>query len=347
MSILDNIDYNKATQTATFKMVFGNDFQTQANEFLEIYDQESFLLIMDSTTKPLKPKNARVCRFCLKKSPKVKFKNKAHLIPQLLGNKNLLSDFECDNCNHAFGVFESEFANYIGLTRTLTRLSGKKGVPKFKNPQKDFSLWIDENDNIDYTELQENNNVIFDNENNRVTFETTSNPFNSLMVYKCLVKIGISLLKDDELYNYQSTISFLLDNSIKEFNNPFAFVHEYIIPGPYVNYPIILTFKKKMEIQEELIPLKTFVLYFRNSMMQYYLPFESDGSLLNKKGVKPTIKILPPLVNQEWIEKYAKPTSKFTNLIRNYKEKGRTEKITIQLEEHPITKDINHGDIEK
>ena len=38
----------------------------------------------------------RQCRFCEKRSPEVTFRKKAHAIPELLGNKSLITYYECD-----------------------------------------------------------------------------------------------------------------------------------------------------------------------------------------------------------------------------------------------------------
>ena len=46
----------------------------------------------------------RVCRFCGKRSPEVTFESEAHAIPEALGNKSIFSAYECDVCNHMFGL---------------------------------------------------------------------------------------------------------------------------------------------------------------------------------------------------------------------------------------------------
>jgi hypothetical protein len=53
----------------------------------------------ESIKRTLKPRRERVCRFCGLGADKTKFNKDAHAIPELLGNKHLLSDSECDACN--------------------------------------------------------------------------------------------------------------------------------------------------------------------------------------------------------------------------------------------------------
>jgi hypothetical protein len=333
MSFLDNIKFNPEKQTATFKYRFGDDYGEQGKTFFSIYDHKSFLIITDATKSKLKPKKERVCRFCGKSSPDVTFKNKAHLIPQLLGNKNLLSDFECDTCNRNFGDFENEFANFIGLTRTLTSLTGKEGIPKFKSPDKEFSLWINDEDGISYDEKEKSKNVIWDKENNLITIKTKGNPYNRLMVLKCLVKIGLSIIDENEKEYFNESFNFLNNSKIEVFEHTLSSIHEYVIPGPFVNFPMIFSYKKKDEVKDDLIPTRTFVLYYRNNMIQFFIPFDKRDKLINdNKDSIAKVAILPPLVDQKWIDKYAKPSSELINLKRNSKEKNRDEIVKIKLE---------------
>lgn len=56
----------------------------------------------------------------------------AHIISELLGNHHLVSNFECDVCNSIFGNYESDLANFLGITRTIQSVKGKKNkIPKF------------------------------------------------------------------------------------------------------------------------------------------------------------------------------------------------------------------------
>lgn len=331
MSFLNNIDYNSETNKATINLEFGYDYIQQARTFFSVYKQEKILIIAGEGKSILKPKNERICRFCGNRHPDVKFKNKAHLIPQLLGNDNLISDFECDTCNKLFSRFENDFANFIGLSRTLSKMSGKEGVPKFKSPDMKFSTWVDEERRIRYSESENEKNVIFDLENNEIIFKTSSLAYRGLLVYKCLVKIGLSLLDDSEIEDYKSSIDFLKNNSIKKSDNSLCSIHQYIIPGPYSNFPVLMVFKKRESIKAEMIPTMTFVLYFRNIMIQYFVPYDIKDNKLNEPNSKIKVFLIPPLVNQEWIEKYGKPQSTVINLSDSEKEKNRTEKIVLKI----------------
>ncbi len=317
---------------ATFQFEFGHEYNDQANAFFKIYKIEQMLLFHDSKEKSLKPKRNRTCRFCGKSYPDVTFKNKAHLIPQLLGNKKLLSDFECDICNKKFGCFENELANYIGITRTLTGLSGKEGIPKFKSPDKQFSTWIDENHNLTFSESIRGKNVSIDDENKTITFTADVHSFNALILYKCFVKIALSIIKDKDIKDFKKSIDFLNNDDIRVFDNSLAAIHEYVIPGPFFNYAIFFSCIKNETIKDDLIPSRTFILYYRNYMIQYFIPFDCNDKEVNISKCIPKMSLLPPLVNQEWINKYDRPSSELISLNKNERITNRNETIKMKFE---------------
>jgi len=84
------------------------------------------------------------CRFCGKSSSEVTFKKKAHAISELIGNKEFVSKNECDVCNEHFGnLYEDNLSKYLGITRSLSQVSSKKGVPSYKSG--------DGNSRVDFT----------------------------------------------------------------------------------------------------------------------------------------------------------------------------------------------------
>ena len=73
------------------------------------------------------------CRFCGGCSPEASFRQKAHAIPEALGNKTLFTSYECDICNQMFGRgIENDLGNWSKPMRTLSLISGKSGIPTLK-----------------------------------------------------------------------------------------------------------------------------------------------------------------------------------------------------------------------
>ena len=68
-----------------------------------------------------------VCRYCNCSDPN-KFRKRAHTFPEALGNKWILSNDECDDCNHKFAVYEDALTKAVGPFLTLGGTKGKRGV---------------------------------------------------------------------------------------------------------------------------------------------------------------------------------------------------------------------------
>ena len=64
-------------------------------------------------TQPIVDYQDKVCRFCGRRYPEVKFRKKAHAISELLGNKEFVMKNECDECNIFFGhKLEERYLKY-------------------------------------------------------------------------------------------------------------------------------------------------------------------------------------------------------------------------------------------
>lgn len=56
------------------------------------------------------------CRICHKKeSDGVTFKNKAHIVPEFLGNTTYFSYYECDSCNSKYGQLEEKLKKFLSF----------------------------------------------------------------------------------------------------------------------------------------------------------------------------------------------------------------------------------------
>lgn len=76
-------------------------------------------------------KNKRCCLFCGKMEPEASFTQKAHAISESLGNKSIVQNEECDECNNFLGkTVEQDFANYMEFFRSMYKVYGKSGIPK-------------------------------------------------------------------------------------------------------------------------------------------------------------------------------------------------------------------------
>ncbi|WP_018612531.1 HNH endonuclease [Segetibacter koreensis] len=270
----------------------GRKFQFQLfmpNGYLEKVDgfTKNFELVAVQhsalTIQKLIPKAERRCRFCKKTYGQTKFKKEAHIIPEMLGNKNLLSYSECDNCNYQFGQFENELAHFLGIFRTISGVDAKQGVPCFKSPDQQIIAKAN-GETIDILREDTSNDAIKVNKDlSNLTVRYKKPSYSPLMVYKAFVKIAMSIIKEHELNeDYQLAIDFLLHpNSIKMTG---CFVSGYTLPFSYNLPPQAYLFKKK----DAMSPMHTHVLalYFQNFIFSIPVPLnKKDFFFYNKENV--------------------------------------------------------------
>ena len=104
-------------------------------EYMEEIKSNYSIILFDERTQPIGESDPekRKCLFC-NRSGRELFRQKAHAISESLGNKSLVQNEECDECNHTFGTtIEQDFSNYLSLFRAMYSVKGKNGVPHNKD----------------------------------------------------------------------------------------------------------------------------------------------------------------------------------------------------------------------
>lgn len=274
-----------------FSFVPHPDFLARAKDFYAKYDSSWILGTGDQrfSRATLKEKK-RICRFCNCDSSKVTFKNDAHLVSDFIGNTDLFSNFECDECNTRFGQFESDLANYIGISRSILGLNGHRKAPSFvakKLSVKSRSfignniLILSKEDLLEY-------NSIEDRKSGKTTITYDKPSYVPINVYKALVKAALSILPEDEVRNnYTLGIHFLQG----KFNISGAHIDGYKLPFQY-NMPLhIMVFKKRCD--EDLVPTHIIGFYFQNQIIYLPLPFHKHDIAGYKQEIK--IPYPPPI----------------------------------------------------
>ncbi|ASK18899.1 hypothetical protein CEK60_06095 [Halomonas sp. N3-2A] len=170
-----------------------------------------------------KEKYKRICRFC-KCGPNKpeKFKLKAHAISEALGNKKIILNEECDDCNRFFGdKLEQDIVAMIGPMRMVVGDGGKKRSPKFKAGKYELKKEDDVvNVKVDAPYNPENNDIIFP-ESGELVYQN---------VYKALVKYAMSVIPDTHLEYFNITLKWLLKSPVKEKLPP---VYNAVMPPAY------------------------------------------------------------------------------------------------------------------
>lgn len=256
--------------------------QTLKN-FLDHYELQSLVLCPNSAQPGLKARKDRICRFCGSSNGSSSFINEAHLIPQMLGNRYLISDFECDNCNMLFSKFENDFANWLGISRSILGTVGKKGKPKFKSPD-----GINSNPNFLQGEqkvynvlLNSNKNFInYDQKSSKTTIKYKKEPYLPINVYKILLKIALSILPEDEVEEYCNIIKTLINSKKESILTHFSqVIHCTAIPITE-NKDRLVCYLFKRKDSNENIPFQLFTIHYENIFISIPIPLHK-GDIKN------------------------------------------------------------------
>ena len=180
------------------------DFQNLINEY-DIFNSIEVKYNDPQNKQYLTGNVVKKCRFCHKEFPETKFKSTAHAIPEFMGNKSLISKFECDRCNQYFSQFENEFANFMLPFNTLAGTINKGNkIPKYKSG---LEIFHDKNNTINI------NNFPNELSSNTKELELSIDipTYIPDFIYRSLIKIGLTLIPEDKIGNYSETIEWLMN----------------------------------------------------------------------------------------------------------------------------------------
>lgn len=274
------------------------EYIEHANAFFKAYNSLIVVSCPEQKIKDLKPKAERICRFCGKGAVETTFRTNAHVFPEFLGNRYLVSDFECDECNNKFGrEYENDLANFLGPILLIQGINGKDGIGKFRGADKKLKaqptalgsrpvIQIAREDVTD-------DSMILDDETGKGSISYVKNSYVPLRVYKALLKIALSCLPEDQLLNYKLAFKYLLDAEDEKIVTGIQTVFTYQTHMFFGHRSPMAFLYQKRDVNEK-IPTHTIVIYFANQMYQLFLPFHKDDIRLiyNKPGIE--VHICPP-----------------------------------------------------
>ncbi|CCN38203.1 hypothetical protein VIBNISO65_830016 [Vibrio nigripulchritudo SO65] len=235
------------------------------------------------------------CRFCGKNEPDVTFRTIAHAVPEFLGNKQLILRNECDACNEFFSNnLEDHLDKFTKPYRTSAQIKGKKKVPSNKSKDKRTRFDFKPGDKSIIVSPEDSELTDIDKENKTLTYKFEIEPHIPAAVYKCLVKIGLSVIEESELDNFEYTIRWILtkDHSV-EFLNPLLLTQSFV-PGPRPNRELAVLVLKKRDLVSTK-PSYLLVVGFGNVVFQLILPSSLD-SLLNRYEIP----LMPLPFERDW-----------------------------------------------
>lgn len=246
-------------------------------------------------------KETPVCRFCNLSEPVVKFKKRAHALPESIGNKSVFSHYECDVCNEFFGQsIENDFANWSHPYRSVMRIRGKNSIPKMKRDgEKGWRIEVKDNV-LKLSHYADHPMFKIDRDNNTLSIPMIRQPYTPVAVFKTFVKMGLSLVDDCEMENFNHTKKWILEpDHSKEFMQQCPLFYRFN-PGPLPNERIKIILLKRRDPAAS-IPYMMFVVNYANDTFMVQLPSEVKDRHLN--GKKMQLYHVPDL-NPEYSENY-------------------------------------------
>jgi hypothetical protein len=229
-----------------------------------------------------------VCRFCNKTSPEVSFNSVAHAIPEFTNNKYLIANYECDQCNNKFSrLLESHMANYMNLYHTLSQVIGKKGVPSFKTIHQKKSRIDIGKEFLEIENHEEDCITTINEEEKTITFESTRASYIPIALYKCLVKMALTIMPDDEIHKFSHALKWINEENHNESSyniNPLPIFFSFAPGIKPLKFTSCLLFKRKKN-PENLVPYMLFVLAYGNFVFQVHVPMSNeDKELIGKES---------------------------------------------------------------
>lgn len=223
----------------------------QAIFYSKNYQTQTFLL---EEGLVLGNKDNRKCRFCGLSQPEVKFSNKAHAIPESLGNKHVISYYECNNCNSHFGNdIENHLGMYYGGFRTITLQGGKDGIPTYKH--KDIEIRA-QADTLQVKVAPDSSLVGYNEETGELTLTIKRLQYIPIAVYKAYIKMALTMMDESDFLDFPATLNWIKETE-----------HKLNWPGfKLIAYTKFINGK-------HVFPVPEVHLLFRRSDAPVYLPY--------------------------------------------------------------------------
>lgn len=201
----------------------GKDYETVSKQMNDLFGELKKTYTINafdgSTKKPIgeQDKSKRVCRFCNNTRTNASFKNIAHAISESLGNKKIILNEECDECNSEFGSaagIESSLITFLKFYGIFFGVKGKNGIPKIKG--RNFELSNDGQIEIKhYADSDEELEKDKDKDITEAKFRLDTYD-NIVMqdIYRTLCKYALSVIDSRFLPQFQDTIDWINSKTV-------------------------------------------------------------------------------------------------------------------------------------
>jgi hypothetical protein len=232
-----------------------------------------------------------VCRFCDGKPPERTFRKRAHAVSEMLGNKIMVSLYECDQCNERFSKFEDDLAKMTLPMRALGGVIGKNGVPTLTSEvgaaKRKARLEIKDG-TLHFSHDAGDASFVEDAEAKTLTYSYNQQPYRPLGAYKALCKSAFTLLPPAELGNFSELKNWLLERNLttnQVYGKGLHLFYTSFVPAfrPFPQ-PIVALLKRNSPVEA---PYMSFFIAFGNVSYQMFLPCPRMDEHLRGKTIRP------------------------------------------------------------
>lgn len=152
----------------------------------------------------------RVCRYCNKKVGEVTFNKVAHTISEGFGNKHIITNDECDECNEYFGKYvEPDLIEYLDPFRVFFGVQGKKGVIHHKYGE-NYEIIREDDGTLKINITLTDEEIAAGKAENLKDVQLKGHlPLLPQNVYKSLVKYALGILPPETMAAFQNTLQWL------------------------------------------------------------------------------------------------------------------------------------------
>ncbi|MHC1752589.1 HNH endonuclease [Humidesulfovibrio sp.] len=229
-------------------------------------------------------KENRICRFCGRNAEQTKFNTTAHAFPEFIGNKSLLSNYECDECNNFFSrTIEDNFDKFTSTERTFYNVDGKKGVPSIRSDDHKSRIEMTER-GLRITSQENSSFVALDEVNKELTVKRKTPKFVPRLAYKCLVKMALSMMPEEDFECFKELVQWIM---IRDFRGDKIEADSLLVQKSFtpvsrvVDHVAAMLFRRRDD--NIYLPHFIFNLEFSNFTYCLALPFSKKDAHLQGK----------------------------------------------------------------
>ncbi len=268
------------------------DAPIRIQELLAFYN-ENYEVIGDYDTVPEPNRKfdvgsshrPRKCRYCQLVEPVVSFRSKAHAFPAMIGNNTVFANDECDSCNQWFGNnLDVHLSRYLGIELTVHQIRGRKRVPTYRVPGKSPRMELNMPNRL-HAESTIGDRFLTLSDNGAGKLRAPRQPYNPRSVYKCLVKMALAIVPEEELFNYTEALAWILLAPEKDPWIKYPFFTCITCTWKEKDYPGVRALLLRRQPGRD-VPYMMFVIDFHYRGFQICLPFSPKDSRIKEVRIQ-------------------------------------------------------------